>query len=851
MYRHWSLALRIGLIAAASVAASAQNTTTIPVSISASGTGVVGGGSIPLTGTGTVSPYGSASANGSIALTSKSTASLSLTFALSTGDSFVATDPSGDVTQDTATAATVVGTATVSGGTGKFAGLTGSFAYTLDGSGSQGNAVKTWSLSGSGNFTTPAAPSPCTVQLSTSSLNLSALPGVLIPQAGVALQAVQTTPCTVAPVAFSASASTSDGQNWLSVTPASGTGTPPVALTVAANAAGLMPGIYLGTVQVTAGSTMLGLAVELTVSAAENLLNISQSGFQFQVAAGTISLPPQSVTISETGSAPLAYTASAQTLSGGSWLSVTPAVGTANPTATATVTVAVDSSGLAAGDYYGLVQFSAKGAGNSPQSAEVALRVLPATSTPEPLIMPTGLIFVESPSGATAPQTVQVFNPTNQPVTVTPTLTFQQGTGWITVSAGGTVDSGKTLALTLQVPLVNLSPGTYTATLNIQTSIDTSMHPVAIVLIVPATSTSSQAVLRREHPAVTGACTPTQLQPVFTLLGNSFQTPGGWPVALQTQVADNCGNPLTDGSVVATFSTGDPELAMVSIGGGQWAGTWQPHGTDGGTATITVNANSFMPALAGSAVISGTVSANPAVPSVDPGGVVSTASFQPNAPVAPGSFVSIFGSNLAPQLAGANALPYPPKLAGTEVVLGGQVLPLAFVANGQVNALVPYGVQVNAAQQLIVQQNNSYSLPQPVLVAATQPAVFTQNQSGMGEGVIVVLKANGTEFETAPSAPASAGDVLIVYCSGLGAVSPSVPAGMAASATTLSYTTNTVTATVGGQSAKVLFAGLAPDFAGLYQVNLVVPSGVTASTSVPVVLSVGGRSSVPVTVSIQ
>jgi uncharacterized protein (TIGR03437 family) len=604
-------------------------------------------------------------------------------------------------------------------------------------------------------------------------------------------------------------------------------------------------------VQVIQGSTMLGLAVELTVSAAENLLNISQTGLQFQVAAGTVSLPPQSVTISETGSAPLAYTASAQTLSGGSWLTVTPTVGSANPTATGTVTVAVNSSGLAAGDYYGLVQFTAKGAGNTPQSAEVALRVLPATSSPEPLVTPTGLIFVESSSGPTAPETVQVFNATNQPVAVTPTLTFQQGTGWITVSSGGTVDSGKALVLTLQVPLVNLSPGTYTATLNIQTSIDTSMHPVAIVLIVPAPSTSSQAVSQREHPAVTGACTPTQLQPVFTLLGNSFQTPGGWPVALQTQVADNCGNPLTDGSVVATFSTGDPELAMVSIGGGQWAGTWQPHGTGSGTATITVNANSFMPALAGSAVISGTVSANPTVPSVDPGGVVSTASFQPNAPVAIGSFISVFGSNLAPQAAGAKTLPYPINLAGTEVVLGGEVIPLAFAANGQINALVPYDVQPNAAQQLIVQQNNTYSLPQPVLVGATQPAVFTQNQSGMGEGVIVVLKANGTEFETAPSAPASVGDVLIVYCSGLGAVSPPVPAGMAASATMLSYTTNTVTATVSGQSAKVLFAGLAPDFAGLYQVNVVVPSGVNPSTSVPVVLSVGGQTSVPVTVSIQ
>ena len=805
-------------------------------------------------GNGAVSPYGTASVNGTIAITAKSTASLSLTFTLSTGDSFSANDPSGDVTQVTATAATVIGTATVSSGTGKFAGVTGSFGYTLQGSGSQSNLVKSWSISGSGNFTAPATLSPCAVQLNTSSLGFAALPDMLKPQAGLSLQAVQNG-CNVSPVTFSASATTSDGQNWLSVTPASGTATPPIALTVIADATGLMPGIYQGTVTVTQGSTPLPVTVTLTISTAQNLLTLSQSGLNFQVAAGTVALPSQSISVSETGSAALPYSVSAKTLSGGTWLTTMPASGTANPGAASAVDVSVNSSGLAAGDYYGLVQFSAQGAGNTPQSTEVALRVLPSTSNPEPLISPTGVIFVAQPASATAPQSLQVFNASNQAITVSSSLAFQQGMGWITVSPGGTIPSGKSLNLNLQVPPLNLSPGIYHATLNIQTSLDASLHPVAIVLLLlstppPVPAISSNDEVHEKHPAASG-CAPTQLVPVFTLLGNTFQSPAGWPVSLQAEVVDDCGNPLTNGTVVASFSTGDAPLSMVSLGGGQWSGTWQPHDTGGGPATVTMNATSFNPVLAGSAVISGSLSANPAVPSVDPGGVVSNASFQPNTPAAPGSFVSIFGSNLAPQPAGATTLPYPPMLGGTEVVLGGQVLPLAFVANGQVNGIVPYDVQVNAAQQLIVQQNNSYSLPQPVLVAAAQPAVFSQNQSGTGQGVIVVLKSNGTEVETSPTATASAGDVLIIYCSGLGAVSPTIPAGTAPALTQLLNTVNPVTVTVGTQSAKVLFAGLAPGFAGLYQVNAVVPTGVTPSATVPVVLTVAGQMSVPVTVSIQ
>ncbi len=270
MHRRWRLAFQIVLTTASGVAASAQNTTTIPVTISVSGTAVVEGSSIPLTGSGVVSPYGSVSANGTIAFASKSAASLSLTFTLSTGDSFVATDPSGNVTQLTKSSATAIGTATISAGTGKFAGVTGSVAYTIQGSGPQDNVVKNWSISGSGNFTTAATLSPCAVQLSTSSVGLTALPGMPKPQAGLSLQAAQNG-CQVSPVTFSASATTSDGQNWLSVTPASGTATPPVALTVAADSTSLMPGIYQGAVVVTQGSTPLSATVVLTVSTSPSL----------------------------------------------------------------------------------------------------------------------------------------------------------------------------------------------------------------------------------------------------------------------------------------------------------------------------------------------------------------------------------------------------------------------------------------------------------------------------------------------------------------------------------------------------------------------------------------------------
>ena len=89
----------------------------------------------------------------------------------------------------------------------------------------------------------------------------------------------------------------------------------------------------------------------------------------------------------------------------------------------------------------------------------------------------------------------------------------------------------------------------------------------------------------------------------------------------------------------------------------------------------------------------------------------------------------------------------------------------------------------------------------------------------------------------------------MAYLTGAGAVTPTVADGAAASSSSLSKVTSTVTATIGSQAAQVPFAGLAPGFVGLWQVNVVVPAGLTQG-DYPLVVSVGGQSSNAANVSV-
>ena len=141
----------------------------------------------------------------------------------------------------------------------------------------------------------------------------------------------------------------------------------------------------------------------------------------------------------------------------------------------------------------------------------------------------------------------------------------------------------------------------------------------------------------------------------------------------------------------------------------------------------------------------------------------------------------------------------------------------------------------NATYPLVVVRGTTQSDPVPLTVVELQPGIYTVDTSGSGAGVIT--NAITGQLITAAN-PAHAGDYLTIYGTGFGTVTgPNGEAepgdGIAAPSTLIYSTTANVIATIGGIPAQVTFAGLAPGFAGLYQVNVQVPAGVAAGGAVP------------------
>jgi uncharacterized protein (TIGR03437 family) len=222
-------------------------------------------------------------------------------------------------------------------------------------------------------------------------------------------------------------------------------------------------------------------------------------------------------------------------------------------------------------------------------------------------------------------------------------------------------------------------------------------------------------------------------------------------------------------------------------------------------------------------------------------------------PVAPGTLVAIFGTNFTDSAKAliASVLPWPNQLGGTSLTIGGEPVPLYVVSADQISAVLPFDLPVNTSLPVVVTRNNAVSAPQPVSIVSSQPGVFTQSQNGQGIGIIVIVHPDGSQVEAGNGNSAAAGDPLVIYCTGLGDVSPRAVAGYPAPPTPLSYAIEPVTATIGGVNAPVAFAGPSPGFIGLYQVNLNVPSGIAANQQAPLVLSQGGRNSAVVTIPVQ
>ena len=167
----------------------------------------------------------------------------------------------------------------------------------------------------------------------------------------------------------------------------------------------------------------VNVPMTLIVSAPGPALALSTTGMEFQALAGpNAATVTQSVAISNSQTGTLSYQAVASTLSGSSWLSVSSSSGSVTATP-ANVEISANPAGLAAGVYFGRVDFNAGGALASPQSVLVSLTVLPAptlSTAAIPAMTPSGLLFVSTPKVAPGSQTVQLASASARTVTVTP-----------------------------------------------------------------------------------------------------------------------------------------------------------------------------------------------------------------------------------------------------------------------------------------------------------------------------------------------------------------------------------------------------------------------------------------------
>ncbi len=243
-----------------------------------------------------------------------------------------------------------------------------------------------------------------------------------------------------------------------------------------------------------------------------------------------------------------------------------------------------------------------------------------------------------------------------------------------------------------------------------------------------------------------------------------------------------------------------------------------------------------------------------AQPVVNDGGILNAGSYTssklPGGAIAQGSIFVVFGARMGPAAIAQAGFPLPTTLAGTgvKVTSGGQTLdcPLVYTLAGQLAAILPSTTPVGNAT-LTVSFGGQTSAPRSFRVVASSFGTFSLNKGGSGPGVI-------TNFESATAQPvntalraARPGQTLILYGTGLGPLPAGTPDNGAAPAVAIGQAN--VELYVGGRRASVAYAGRAPGFAGLDQINFVVPTG-ALGCSIPVGIKIGNSVSNYTTIAI-
>jgi uncharacterized protein (TIGR03437 family) len=237
--------------------------------------------------------------------------------------------------------------------------------------------------------------------------------------------------------------------------------------------------------------------------------------------------------------------------------------------------------------------------------------------------------------------------------------------------------------------------------------------------------------------------------------------------------------------------------------------------------------------------------AGSAAPAIAADGVVNAASFV--ARLAPGGIGTLFGSNLSTESIQASSVPLPRELGGARVFVDGVEAPLFYVSPGQINFQTPFETAEGAAA-VFVERAGVPSLVAAAVVEQDYPGIFTYQPPGSAIAPVIV-HLDGSLVTAA--APAHAGEVLVVFATGVGGLTNPPPTGEAAVPDPLAVSTVNPTVTVGDAPATVLFTGLTPGFVGLLQINIQLPATLPAGNALGLTVRFGDNASQLVNLAVQ
>lgn len=562
-----------------------------------------------------------------------------------------------------------------------------------------------------------------------------------------------------------------------------------------------------------------GLAAAL--SAAPQLVLSPTSIGPLQILPGTNG--PTQIVMAEQLTQDAATTLSAQ--ASASWLvptigGVTPC--SANPGTCTGISIALNTSMLAAGAYTGYVLVTAAGAIDSPQSIAVSVNIAAA-------IPSSVTLYVTPRDGPMATASLRV----NTSANLTGTATTQSGGNWLSFISGAPFVTGYAVQAVAQP---GQAAGSYTGSIALHGA---STQTIGVTLVVT------------NSPIITPVTTPVLLS-----------GPGGNASAVVSFTNTGSGT-LTITGASATSPTGSFLSATVNSGGSGITITATPGTLAPGlySGSVTIASNAANNSQISVPVVYQAEAAN--TPLINFGGVTNIGTYIPGS-AAPGEILAVFGDQLAPPGTSAQNPGLPPlatKLGMTQVLVNGVPAPLYFVSPGQVNFQLPYEVPVGQVATVQVVSNGANGNLRPVNVAATAPTELIWPASVIAGGYAIAVNTDGSL--ALPSAvagfathAAKIGDTLTIYCEAFGQTSPPAVTGAAASSTNLEELQN-VTVTFGGffsgnaVTVPAIFTGLTPTAVGLYQVDVTIPPGVLASNAVPIVINLNGAVSNPGNIAIS